>query len=816
MDRPRKHAPRLSLGTLLTALVFGAVLFAAATITAINYYFDTRAAERVAAEEFTAIAQRSAEAAGSLERRGEQLAIAVRREEAFNAPLEDGLHPIVRPLVEQLERSKGVFSLFVGYANGDYLEVSNPEVAAGVRAAWGARDDERWVVMQVSDLDGDRVEKRRFLDEALQVVRETHSPSQYYADLRPWFTEARPGQVRRTAPYVLTMVQERGISYTVGSPDGAVAGAIVLLSSLDALLDSSRFPQTHASMIFNTEGRIIASSARDRRFRGVTSAANIRDDTEVYPTLVALAGDPAGYGLLQRTHVGTADFYAWVQPLDSFSSQSTQEYIGLLGQRAEVMAPYRRQALVTLGLSLAAALLLLPLVFVSTRLVSRPIRALVEQSDKVRHRDYASVTRVPTVIREVSWLSSSLVNMAEAIGDYEQKQRDLHDAIVRLIAAAIDQKSPHTGGHCERVPALATLLAEAATEATEPPFADFALRSEEAWREFKIAAWLHDCGKITTPEHIVDKGAKLEALYNRIHEVRMRFEVLLRDAEIDYLRALREDPGAEAALHAELAEKQRQLREDFAFVAECNVGGEAMSNEAIERLHRIAGLSWLRTLDDRLGLSPLEALRLADFPSETPQWEPLLADRPEHRTPREDAESRFAGFGFTMKPPPLEQDLGELYNLSIRRGTLTDEDRYRINEHISSTIEMLETLPWPEELARVPEIAGGHHEKLDGTGYPRSLPAEKLSVAARIMAIADILEALTAPDRPYKKGKTLSESLRIMRFMALDRHIDADLFRLFIERGLHYRYAEAWMNPSQVDDVDAAALLDGLPESRAA
>ncbi|MHA7815835.1 MAG: HD-GYP domain-containing protein [Pseudohaliea sp.] len=168
-----------------------------------------------------------------------------------------------------------------------------------------------------------------------------------------------------------------------------------------------------------------------------------------------------------------------------------------------------------------------------------------------------------------------------------------------------------------------------------------------------------------------------------------------------------------------------------------------------------------------------------------------------------------------MKPPPLEQDLGELYNLSIRRGTLTAEDRYRINEHISSTIEMLETLPWPEELARVPEITGGHHEKLDGTGYPRSLPGEKLSTAARIMAIADILEALTAPDRPYKKGKTLSESLRIMRFMVLDRHIDADLFRLFIERGLHYRYAEAWMDPAQVDAVDEAALLDGLPATRA-
>ncbi|HKK22619.1 MAG TPA: HD domain-containing phosphohydrolase, partial [Pseudohaliea sp.] len=381
--------------------------------------------------------------------------------------------------------------------------------------------------------------------------------------------------------------------------------------------------------------------------------------------------------------------------------------------------------------------------------------------------------------------------------------------IVRLIAAAIDQKSAHTGGHCERVPAIATMLAEAATAAEEPPFSDFALRSEEEWREFRIAAWLHDCGKITTPEHIVDKGAKLEALYNRIHEVRMRFEVRLRDAEIDYLRALLDDPASVTTLRAELDAKQQQLRDDFAFVAACNVGGEAMDDEAIERLQRIAEGSWLRTLDDRLGLSPMEALRLSAFPSETPQREPLLADRPEHRIPRENA-SRYAGFGFTLEPPALEQDLGELYNLSIRRGTLTEEDRYRINEHISSTIEMLETLPWPEELARVPEIAGGHHEKLDGTGYPRSLPGEKLSLPARIMAIADILEALTAPDRPYKKGKTLSESLRIMRFMALDRHIDADLFRLFIERGIYRRYADAWMNPAQIDAVDEAALLEGL------
>ena len=288
----------------------------------------------------------------------------------------------------------------------------------------------------------------------------------------------------------------------------------------------------------------------------------------------------------------------------------------------------------------------------------------------------------------------------------------------------------------------------------------------------------------------------------------MRFEVLLRDAQIEYFEACRCDPQREEALRDELERRRSQIRDDFAFVAQCNIGDKAMAEADIERLHRIGAGTWLRQLDDRLGLSPVEEARVAPFPSHSPCVERVLADKLEHRIARDDAETRFGSFDFAMRPTSLKQNLGELYNLSIVRGTLTDEDRYLINEHISSTIEMLETLPWPKEMQRVVEYAGGHHEKTDGTGYPRKLQGHELSIPARIMAIADIFEALTADDRPYKKAKTLSQAMQILQVMAREQHIDGELFKLFVNSKVYLEYAAHWLSPAQIDEVDEAGLLD--------
>jgi len=387
-------------------------------------------------------------------------------------------------------------------------------------------------------------------------------------------------------------------------------------------------------------------------------------------------------------------------------------------------------------------------------------------------------------------------------------QERLMDSMIQLIAGAIDAKSPYTGGHCERVPELSVMLAEQACLVTEGPLADFAFTTAEEWREFRIGTWLHDCGKVTTPEYVVDKATKLETIYNRIHEIRTRFEVLLRDAEIQRLTAIAQgvDP---ARADADMAGRKAQLTEDFAFVAECNIGGEFMAPEKVERLKRIADHRWQRHFDDRLGLSHEELKRCAGTRAASlPQDEKLLDDKAQHLIPRKtDSRDLYAGYGFVAQIPEHLYNLGEIHNLSVSRGTLTEEERFKINEHIMQTIVMLERMPFPKHLRRVPEYAGTHHETMEGNGYPRRLNHGQLSIPSRITAIADIFEALTAPDRPYKKAKTLSESVKILSFFKKDGHIDPDLFDLFLTSGIYRRYAERFLLPEQIDEVDISQFV---------
>jgi HD-GYP domain-containing protein (c-di-GMP phosphodiesterase class II) len=390
----------------------------------------------------------------------------------------------------------------------------------------------------------------------------------------------------------------------------------------------------------------------------------------------------------------------------------------------------------------------------------------------------------------------------------QDRQKQLLDAFIKLLAGAIDAKSPYTGGHCQRVPALTLMLAQAAAASQDPALRDYQPTDDE-WEALHIAAWLHDCGKVTTPEYVVDKATKLETLNDRIHEIRTRFEVLKRDAWIDYWQAVAQG-GDEQPLAQQRDASLKALDDDFTFIARCNLGGEAMADADLQRLRSIAQRTWTRTLDDRLGVSWEENQRQARTPAPTlPVREALLADRPEHLFERAEAELMAPDnpWGFKLDVPRYKYNRGELYNLSITRGTLTFEERYIINHHMVQTILMLSQLPFPEHLGNVAEIAGGHHEKMDGTGYPKRLRREQMSLPARMMAIADIFEALTAADRPYKKAKTLSEALGIMANMCRDAHIDPQLFELFINAQIYLQYARRFLEPGQIDAVDTSSLL---------
>ena len=339
-----------------------------------------------------------------------------------------------------------------------------------------------------------------------------------------------------------------------------------------------------------------------------------------------------------------------------------------------------------------------------------------------------------------------------------QELKTLFESFIQLIAKAIDEKSPYTGGHCERVPEITMMLADAVEKVNYGKYKNFSMTEDERY-ELYIAGWLHDCGKVATPPHIVDKGTKLETIFDRIEVIKTRFEVIKRDLEIKHLNekisTLEQGKQTDLSSNERLEISLETLEDERAFIETANIGGEFMNAEDQARIKNISEkYIWNNNGNEESFLTEIE-----------------------------------------------------VNNLCIPKGTLLPDEREIINDHIRITIDMLERLPYPKHLKNVPEFAGGHHEKLDGTGYPKGLKEEEMSVQAKMMAIADIYEALTAADRPYKDGKKLSQAMRIMGFMKNDYEIDKDLFEIFVKEGVYKKYAKKYIEKNQIDSVDETQVL---------
>ena len=347
--------------------------------------------------------------------------------------------------------------------------------------------------------------------------------------------------------------------------------------------------------------------------------------------------------------------------------------------------------------------------------------------------------------QETTRTVSALASMAAVIITNKHlvdEMENLFSAFSKLIASAIDKKSPYTGSHCRRVPEITMMMAHACNDINRGPLAEFSM-SDADFHELSVAAWLHDCGKVATPEYIMDKSKKLETIFDRIELINARFEIAARDI---YYSSKLSEPDKALQL--------KQLEEDRKFLAEANTGGEFFDNEKVERVYQIAHRHQVTIA----GVS-----------------QNIISDN-------------------------------EIENLIIARGTLTTKERQIINDHMKVTVEMLESMPFPKHLANVPEYACGHHEKMDGTGYPKGLKRHEMSTQARMMAIADVFEALTANDRPYKPPKTLSETLTIMGRMKLGDHLDPDLFDVFISEKVYLKFAQEFLEPSQIDDFDISQI----------
>lgn len=799
---------RTSIRPTVVAVFLLATALTAALAIGLQYYFAQSIARESSTSLFKATSSEIAAELDHIAKINNTVIELLAANPLLDKTLDQDAH--LQTFIRLLEQNPLYYGIYLGRGDGGFIEVINLENSGFARRALLAEPSDRWVIVTVKAVDGDRVRSFEYLDDDLRS-RDTRSEiTQYSVTSRPWYTDAMSADgIAATEPYLFAQLGVPGLtlSQRIAQTD-TVIGIDMTLSSIARLLRSAAIAGQSEIYLYDQQGSIIASSLTNPDRDGGQSTLPQPEFASSVPDnmLLTIARDSNRHARLLESRVGDISWLVYVARTGSLHTSPL--YVGVRAQEQVVMAHLMDKVKLSMLITAGFLLLLLPLSWFFANPIVNPVRQLARENDKVRRRDYAQVKRVPSRVKELDELSESMIAMVDSIQAHELAQRKLMDSFIQLIAQAIDDKSAYTGGHCARVPELALMLASHASDSQLAAFKDFRLSTDDQWREYRIAAWLHDCGKITTPEHIVDKGSKLETIYNRIHEIRMRFEVLWRDAEIEFWQGRDDNPELFEQLKGLMQEKQKQLQEDFKFIADCNVGGEFLGEDEQQQLHNIAQRTWLRHFDDRIGLSPIEELRLPSSPGpDLPVTERLLSDKPEHIVERAGSTEYPPEFGIDMEVPDHLSNLGEIYNLSISRGTLTTEDRFRINEHMISTIKMLESLPFPEELKNVPRYASTHHETMKGSGYPRKISGEQLSIPERILAVADIFEALTASDRPYKKAKPVSVALDIMQQMVNDNHIDKDCFELFVTEGVYLEYARTFLDPGQIDEVDVGRYL---------
>lgn len=708
--------------------------------------------------------------------------------ESSNKPEELLNHSLSNKFTTFMNNYPFIYAMYIGYENGDFYEIINLDVNPSLRVKYNSTNEEQWLLLKVTQKATQRLKESRFLNKDLKILRTTSEVSNYNPTKRPWYKKAfNVTNIIKTEPYQFSNFDSLGLTYAKKIKNTRnIIGVDVSLKTISSLLKSETDIQGSFSFLIDQKKNKLLASNTDLHISKEEMNEFIKQIN------------------LKNLFISFKEKMYFLSNSLLVSPLGTKSQLITLTPKKIVMAPYNDDITYAILLNVFVMLLLSPFMFYLTKLVSKPIHALEIENEKIKNRKFDEVIHINTKISELSSLSDSLVSMSTSIKEYEEAQLKLMDSFIELIAGAIDAKSEYNGEHCNKVPIISIELAKIASKAKNGIFKDFTIENEDQMREISIAAWLHDCGKVTTPEYIIDKATKLETIYNRIHEIRMRFEIVYRDLIINYHKQLQSTTN-KTLLEHNLKLEQQKLIDDFNFIATSNIGGEYMDQKSKDRIIMIAKRTWQKYFDDSIGLSYDEKLR---YEKNDSNIEYILADKKSHIIPRTNfSQEEHDKYNFKMEVPENLYNLGEIYNLIVPRGTLTKEDRFKISEHVIMSIKMLEMLPFPENLKNVPQYAGGHHETLIGTGYPRQLTKEQLSIPARIIALADIFEALSSSDRPYKTPKKLSEVIRILSFMVKDKHIDKDIFELFLTSGFYKKYAEENLTAEQIDEVDVNSYI---------
>jgi len=784
MNKTKKS---FKISTTLLMLFFIVIGIVAVSMLSLQYYFGVQLAKEATQNSVKIISKNIFSKIDEINKmNNDTISLLELSHNIEDKPIKNKKHPLLEKFVAVMNDKKYLYAMYTGYENGNFYEVINLNIDEKLRIKYNTTKKERWLVLKIVKKNNQVVKIEEYLDAELNIVRSVQKETQYNPVKRPWYKKALYSKsMVKTDPYMFSNLESMGVTYSKKMKgSNTVIGIDISLKSLSKLLQSQEVIKYTQLYIFDKNNQeIIASNNEiiENKEKTIKELNNLIDDN------------------LQKITLHNIDYLVNSVYLEA------NEYFVMLLNKKEMMKPYNRKIYFSIWANLILMLIVLPIIWYLSKIIINPMKLLIKENEKIKNRKFNDVTLLDSRIKEINALSHSIVSMSQSIQNYEEAQVKLMDAFIEVITSAIDAKSEYTAGHGQRVPIITMMLAKKASEKNDGIFEEFSILDEDKERELKIAALLHDCGKITTPEYVVDKATKLETIYNRIHEVRTRFEVVYRDLEIKYYQELL-NGKEEKELNSWLEKEKESLKSDFGFIAMCNIGGEFMRDEYIERIKKVSSITWKKNFDDTLGLSQDEMDRLSH--EDNSEIEYILSDKQNHIIKRTRYfQEEFEKDGFKGKVPDNLYNLGEIYNLTVRKGTLTNEERFKINEHMIMTIKMLEQLPLPEQLKRIPEYAGAHHETLIGTGYPKQLTKEDMSIPARIMAIADIFEALTASDRPYKEPKKLSESIKILSFMVKDQHIDRDIFELFLTSGVYKEYGIQYLKPEQIDEVDISKYL---------
>ena len=796
---------------IVSVLIFAFLLIASMTI-ALQYYFNQSVVQTSTAQLYQSETNRVRDYINQNDQTAANYSTLLAN---FNNLVEEQKisHDALQLFANVMQKNESYRSISLAFANGDLQQLVSLNKQRVNPPSLQTEDSDRWVFISVSNQDNQGLRQIFYFDQAFTLRAQHQEETNVDASKLTWYQNAETLKVKRSAAYIISQSPILGQTYSVKVPDTDVVLSIeTTLSSLSDILNKhSQNKQNYASnelYLYQGNGSIITSNQTHSELKN-----NNQLPLLPYPILTELTQQPVNFHKLNPISLNHKKYHLYLAPLNAnyndkqSNTDIKNRYLAILVPNDILFAESIKQLKMSFIILVVCLIILLPILWLLSSSLIRPIKALIVEIDKVKQGNKQQLQPISSQIEEIQQLNDSMVNMTQSIEVHQTAQKQWMESFIKCIAQTIDNKSPYTAGHCNRIPELSLMLADAIDQSNLPAFKEFKFNNVDEHREFRIAAWLHDCGKITTPQHIVDKGTKLEANYNRIHEIRARFEILWRDAEISYYQQSRVAPEQNKPLKEALIKQQLQLMRDFEFIAKSNIGDQLMTEKDIIRLQTIGEQTWLRYFDDRLGLSPNEELNLLEKKQKLPAKERLLNNKKEHLIKRDHHAEFTSKSAIKMEIPEYQYNLGELYNLSIDQGTLTSEDKFKINQHIISTIHILESLPFPAELANVPRYASAHFERLTGTAYPHKLSANDLSIPERILVIADLFEALTASDKPYKKAKPINIAIDILHQMALDQYIDMDIFKLFLTSGIYLQYANKFLDKKQLNAVDISKYL---------